>query len=100
MGYYLETPRPKDKVDQLVKLFTARVVTMEAALDAIFAGTKAVICVWRNLNFDSAAYCYDLAEFRRMNYVDDPRPRTWMLIDNKELVEQLTGYAEDEATIA
>ena len=99
MGFYLETPRMKDKASQLVKIYDARKVTMEEALDAIYAGKGAVICVVRNANFDAAAYCPNLAEFRRFNYVDDDRPRTWLIIDDKELVEDLTGYAEYASTV-
>lgn len=97
MGYYLETPRLKDKARQLEKIYNARPVTMEEALEAIHAGTVAVMCVIRNPHFDAAAYCYSLAEFRRFNYVSDDRPRTWMIIDDKDMVEDLSGYTSAQA---
>lgn len=92
MGYYLETPRMKDKARQLEKIYGARKVSMEEALDAMYAGTAAVICVVRNAEFDAAAFCHSLSEFRRFNYVSDDRPRTWLIIDDKALVEDLSGY--------
>lgn len=92
MGYYLETPRCKDKASQLIKIHNAREVRMEEALDAIYANKHAVICVVRNPNFDAAAYCYDLHEFRRFNYVDDDRPRKWLIIEDRDAVDIITGY--------
>lgn len=87
----------KDKARQLERIYNARPVTMEEALDAIHAGQLAVMCVIRNPNFDAAAYCYNLAEFRRFNYVSDDRPRTWMIIDDKAMVEDLSGYTSAQA---
>lgn len=92
MGYYLETPRCKDKVSQLVKIHNAREVRMEEALDAIYDNKHAVICVVINPHFDAAAYCYDLHEFRRFNYVDDDRPRKWLIIEDRDAVDIITGY--------
>lgn len=92
MGYYLETPHPKDKVSQLIKMYNAREVRMEEALDAMFENKHAVICVVRNPHFDAAALCYSLPEFRRFNYVDDDRPRKWLIIEDRDLVDELTGY--------
>lgn len=92
MGFYLETPRMKNKAEQLVKMYNAREVRMEDALDALFENKGAVICVIRNPNFDAAAFCYNLQEFRRFNYVDDDRPRKWLIIDDRDMVDELTGY--------
>ena len=97
MGFYLETPRHKDKAEQLIKMHNAREVKMEEALDAIYDNKHAVICVIRNPNFDAAAFCHDLGEFRRFNYVDDDRPRRWLIIEDRLLVEELSGYAADQA---
>lgn len=97
MGFYLETMRHKDKAAQLIKMYNAREVRMEDALDAIFDNKGAVICVIRNPNFDAAAFCYSLKEFRRFNYVDDDRPRKWLIIDDRDMVEELTGYKAERA---
>ncbi len=92
MGFYLETPRHKEKAEQLIKLYDAREVKMEEALDAIYENKHAVICVLRNPNFDAAAFCHDLAEFRRFNHVDDDRPRKWLIIEDRDMVDRLSGY--------
>lgn len=92
MGFYLETPKCQQKAEQLIKMYSAREVRMEEALDAIFENKHAVICVVRNQYFDAAAFCYDLDEFRRLNYVDDPRPRRWLIIEDRDMVDELTGY--------
>lgn len=97
MGFYLETPRHKQKAEQLVKLYNAREVRMEDALDAIYENKHAVICVVRNPNFDAAAFCYNLQEFRRFNYVDDDRPRKWLIIEDRDMVDELTGYKVERA---
>lgn len=94
MGFYLETPRNKQKADQLVAMYNARKVDIMEALAEMINGKKAVICVAQNLNFDAAAYCYSLAELRRFNHVSDDRPKTWLVIDDKALVENLSGYTE------
>lgn len=92
MGFYLETPKSQNKAEQLVKMYGAKEVRMEDALDAIFENKRAVICVLRNQYFDAAAFCFDLDEFRRLNHVDDPRPRKWLIIDDRDMVDALTGY--------
>lgn len=92
MGFYLETPRYKNKAEQLIKMYDAREVRMEEALDAIYDNKYAVICVIRNPNFDAAAFCYNLKEFRRFNHVDDDRPRRWLIIEDRDMVDELSGY--------
>lgn len=95
MGWYLETPRTREKAAQLIKMHNAHIVTREQAEAFIEDGKKAVICVVQNPAFDAAAFCYSPEEFRRMNYSGDPRPKTWLVIDDRALVENLTGYKED-----
>ena len=95
MGFYLETPRHKDKAEQLIKMYDAREVKMEEALAAIYDNKHAVICVIRNPNFDAAAFCYDLKEFRRFNYVSDDRPRRWLIIEDREMVDELSGFKRE-----
>lgn len=95
MGFYLETPRHKDKAEQLIKMYDAREVKMEEALDAIYDNKHAVICVIRNPNFDAAAFCYNLDEFRRFNYVSDDRPRRWLIIEDRDMVDELSGYKRE-----
>jgi hypothetical protein len=92
MGFYLETPKYKNKAKQLIKMYDAREVRMEEALDAIYDNKYAVICVISNPNFDAAAFCYDLKEFRRFNHVDDDRPRRWLIIEDRDMVDELSGY--------
>jgi hypothetical protein len=99
MGWYLETPRPREKAAQLVKIHNARIVTCEQAEAFIEDGKKAVICVVQNPAFDAAAFCHSSEEFKHMNYAGDKRPKTWLVIDDREMVENLTGYKEDNDRI-
>lgn len=95
MGFYLETQRHTNKVEQLIKMYDAREVKMEEALDAIYDNKYAVICVVKNPNFEAAAFCYNLKEFRRFNYVKDDRPRRWLIIEDRNMVDDLSGYKHE-----
>ena len=99
MGYYLETRDRFNKADALVSMYGARIVDQLEAMDAVADGNNAVICVVRNNEFEAAAFCFDLKEYKRFTNPGDPRARTWVVIDGRELVEELTGYAEDMAKI-
>jgi hypothetical protein len=100
MGYYLETSGLTGKAESLAKMYGA--VGMDQDLAEITVGLKhgAVICVVRNPEFEAAAFCYSPAEFARFTHPLDPRPKRWMWIEDREMVEKLTGYAQDMAAIA
>lgn len=103
MGFYVEVPEVFfGKADKIIKIFDARLVSQEQAEAFVADGVKAVICVVTNPNFEAAAFCYDSKEFNRFTYKGDPRPKAWLVTDDRELIENITGYkaakeAETEA---
>jgi hypothetical protein len=94
VGYYLETPKNIGKADTIKKLYGAISISQEDAKMAARHRAGAVICVVRNPSFDVAAFCYDEAEFERFTNKHDPRPKTWLCIEDRELVARLTNYKE------
>ena len=89
MGYYIEVPSSKNKVDQLVELYGANLLL---GTPKQWQKDPAIICVVDNGTFEAAGFCYspqELEEFKR----DDGRPRTWLLIPFAKACK-LTGYKE------
>jgi len=99
VGYYLETPDRFGKAESLVKMYGGRIVSRPEARDLVENRTKAVICVVYNPEFEAAAFCYAPKEFERFTHHADLRKRTWVVIDDRDMIEELTGYKEDMATI-
>jgi len=99
MGYYVEVPNGHfNKAEQLVNMFGARRITPEQAEAHVEDGVKAVICVVRNPNFEAAAFCHspkEFARFHKNSVIDDPRPRLWLVIDDRAMIEKITGYQAD-----
>ncbi len=92
MGYYLETGAAKNKAEALRAQYEALEITQEEAEFFITEGTGAIVCVVDNGPFEAAAFCHNLDEYRHFTLPADPRPKTWLLIDDRELVERATGY--------
>ena len=93
MGYYIETPYPTGKAQQLASLHGA-VAVMRPKTYADIPPDKRLICVVNNGLFDAAALCYSEGEFKEFAAcAGDSRPRTWMLMDG-EKAEELSGYTE------
>jgi uncharacterized protein (DUF1330 family) len=98
VGYYIEVPEVFfNKADKIIKIFDARLVAQEQAEAFVEDGAKAVICVVTNPNFEAAAFCYSPEEFKRFTYKEDPRPKAWLVIADRPLIEEITGYKKDAA---
>lgn len=95
MGYYLETPGLTGKAEALAKMHGAARIHPDMACIAVGLRHGAVICVVQNENFEAAAFCYSDDEFEQFTHPLDPRPKTWLWIEDRELVETLTGYKAD-----
>jgi hypothetical protein len=92
VGFYIEVPDIKGKAEQIQKIYNAKVIDEIDAHDAIQSGKNAVIVVVRNPNFDAAAFCYSRDEFRRFTYAGDTRPKTWLLVEDRPLIERVSGF--------
>ena len=90
MGYYIQTPKNNDKAQQLVDLHDAAILTKCPTFEEIPAG-KALICVVENPTFEAAGLCYDRDELTAFTLPDDPRPRTWLLMEQAKAYK-LAGY--------
>ena len=91
MGFYIEVPDMKGKADQIKKIYNAKEIDVIDAHDAVQSGVGAVVCVVQNPEFDAAAFCHDANEFRRMTHPDDTRVRRWLLVDDRKLIERVSG---------
>lgn len=116
MGFYVQVPVAKGKVDWLRENCDAKVVAPPGNFELVekAAPDKALICVVDNGPFEAAALCYDSLEFERFNEPDEigpaveqsgnfvvfrsefqargeQRPRTWLLMDKVKAYE-LSGF--------
>lgn len=94
MGCYIEVPSPKDKAQQLVDLHGAAILTKQPRFEEIPTG-KALICVVLNAAFEAAALVYDRDEFIDFTLPEDPRPRTWLLME-QSVAHELAGYSGEK----
>ena len=90
MGYYIEVPNNKDKAQQLVDLHGAAILTKHPTFEEIPNG-KALICVVQNAAFEAAALVCDRDELVDFTLPEDPRPRTWLLME-QTVAHELAGY--------
>lgn len=93
MGYYIQCSDAHGKAKEIMDTLDGIEVSADEAemiLREDMGG--AIICVVDNGPFEAAAYCYNLTEFRQFNRPDDDRRKTWLLVNDKDKVEQLTGY--------
>lgn len=94
MGYYIETGTTRNKANLILERLGGIVITQSEAENALTACRDcAVVCVVDNGLFEAAAYCHSPKEFQQFSRVDDDRPKTWLLIENKAEVEKATGYS-------
>ncbi len=89
MGYYVEVPQNKDKVNKIIELFGGERVNKPKKFSDI-AEDKALLCVVDNGPFEAAGFAYDEREFEAFSH-SDGRPREWMTMD-RGLAEKITGY--------
>ena len=93
MGYYIQCTGAKNKAQQIIETLGAIEITQDEAGFFVKEGEDcAVICVVDNGPFEAAAYCYNPTEFRQFTRAEDPRPKKWLLVENKTKVEELCGY--------
>jgi len=93
VGYYIEVPGTfKNKAEIIEETLNARRVTQAEAEKIVKDTTKAVICVAENDLFDAAAFCYSPEEFKRFSEPSDTRPKTWLVINNRRMVERMTKF--------
>lgn len=93
MGYYIECDHHKGKAAQIIAALDALEISQQEAGELVASSEKcAVICVVDNGPFEAAAYCHNPAEFTTFSRADDPRPKTWLLVNDKNRVEELSGY--------
>ena len=93
MGYYIETPSPVFKAEQLIKQHGAVRIPPPRGYDDIPHG-QVPICVVQNGMFDAAGIAYndnELEEFKANTY--DRRPRTWLTLPREKVLE-LNSYVE------
>ena len=93
MGYYIETDAMKDKARYIKENLGAIEVTRDEAEFFVKEMMGAVVCVVDNGPFEAAAFCHNLDKLRCFTLPDDNRPKTWLFIDDRERVEQITGYS-------
>jgi hypothetical protein len=107
MGKYLRLPKSQGKATQLVDLYGAKIVPHLLWKD--IPPDKAMIVVIENSDsqmvsvmvveerhkqtdipaFDAAAWAFSENEYKELDDPDDPRPRTYLLMDRK-VAESLT----------
>lgn len=82
MGIYVEVPRNQNKADQLRQMGAVLVPPTTKVSD--IPDDKVLVCVVQNGPFDAAAVVLDEKEWKHwQNTEDDPRPRTWLMVDIK-----------------
>lgn len=96
MGFYIDVPDTlKGKADIIQETFNAVSVSQAEAEQIVKDLQKAVVCVVENDLFDAAAFCYSPEEFARFSYRGDQRPKTWLVINNRAMIEKITGFVPD-----
>ncbi|HET6887744.1 MAG TPA: hypothetical protein VFH87_07450 [Candidatus Udaeobacter sp.] len=92
MGYYVELPLPREKAEQLVRLYGAELVLSPE--DFNFKGDDALICVVENGLFDAAGIAYSPHERDEFNDPEDTREKVWLKLPKKVAIE-LCPHAKD-----
>ena len=90
MGFYLQTSSNHNKAMQLIDQGAKRI---EGEPTFPPPEGQVLVCVVKNGPFDAAAIAFSLDEFHEFigHYTgfDDPRPRTWLLMPEDQVLEQL-----------
>lgn len=92
MGYYFEgNGNAFGKGQLLVRDHGAESVSQEEARLAVESDDRAVICVISNDAFEAAGLVFSPNEFDAFSQPDDPRPRTWYVLD-KAVAHKITNF--------
>jgi len=91
MGYYIQAPSAHGKAEYLAAEHAADILGVPPASYAAIPEDKALIAVVDNGLFEAAAYVHSEPEFTAFSRLDDPRPRTWLLMD-KTTAQRLSNY--------
>jgi len=92
MGYYIETPRNKNKAAQICEA-CPEASMLDLADTFKFSDVpadKALICIVDNGPFEAAAFCYSEREFEEFAR-EDGRLKVWLVM-SREKAEKLSGY--------
>lgn len=93
MGFYIEVPRPKNKVEQITAAEPSAYETdFMDAQKAMEHPDLGVIVVVDNGPFEAAGYCFSQREFEAFTDFRDTRPKRFVVMD-KEVAERASGYA-------
>lgn len=87
MGFYIETGNNKNKADYIVQHHEAAIITQEEAFQTIHEPDLAVIVVVNNGPFEAAGFAYCLNELEAFTRPDDPRPKTFLMMDRQKAIE-------------
>lgn len=91
MGYYIQAPSHLGKAQQICNAHQEAFIIPQPVSFSKVPENMALVCVVENGLFDAAAYCYNEREFKDFCNPNDPRPRTWLLMD-KIKAEKLSGF--------
>ena len=87
MGYYIEAPTNKGKTNYLVQSLGGKEVSMPASFHEIPEG-KMLVVVVDNGPFEACALANSEDEFRAFTEHDDPRPKRFVLLEEKVAKKQ------------
>lgn len=90
MGYYIELPSPKNKAEQIKKMYGGLILPEKPEFSKV-PPDKAVIVILDNGSFEAAGYAYDEYEFNAFTEPDDKRKKEFVIMD-KAKAEELTHY--------
>lgn len=96
MGFYIEVPTMKGKAEKIEKIFNAKRIPADMAALASDDPNIALICVVSNPNFEAAAFCYSFDEYKRFTHPHDDRPKTWLIAEDRDAIEIVTGYKKSK----
>ena len=92
MGYYIETPgQNTGKAQRICNDHKDAFIIPQPISFSKVPDKMGLICVVENGLFDAAGYCYNEQEFLAFSDLDDPRRKTWILMD-KVKAEKLSGH--------
>jgi hypothetical protein len=92
MGYYLETGTVKNKAAIIEDTYGAVQITLQEAEFFVNEREGAVICVVDNGPFEAAAFIYNDDALQTFRNPNDPRQKTWLLVDDRGAIERATGF--------
>jgi hypothetical protein len=92
MGYYINLPESKGKLQQIQSRFEgAEALQHKPKSFSEVPEGRALICVVDNGPFEAAAFVYSEDEFHVTADPRDVRPKYWVLIDLEDAINA-TGY--------